>query len=135
MSKTAGGGAGASYSAVSRLQCRAVPCPLACGTRARRERRSYRPMLAMSRPSMTMRPLLGSTMRNSVSSRVDLPHPVRPAMPTWRAAQCHTRWGGGVRCGVCAYVGCRAYHLETHTFSRARTQKLMPFSTGSNSGR
>ena len=36
---------------------------------------------ARSWPSMTTRPPVGSTIRKRVLIRVDLPHPVRPAMP------------------------------------------------------
>lgn len=61
------------------------PATRAWGTKARRERRSRRPMPATSMPSRITRPAHGSTMRYSASISVDLPHPVRPAMPSCKA--------------------------------------------------
>mmetsp|Transcript_6916 Transcript_6916/g.17694 ORF Transcript_6916/g.17694 Transcript_6916/m.17694 type:complete len:258 (+) Transcript_6916:567-1340(+) len=57
-----------------------------CGTSASRERRSRSPMDSTSCPSMRRLPPQGSTSRYSVIIMVDLPQPVRPAMPTFSAA-------------------------------------------------
>lgn len=65
-------------------QCHVIkrPCEDACGTSARRLRRSNSPMLQMSTPSMMMLPALGSmTLKRDIIS-VLLPQPVLPAMPT-----------------------------------------------------
>ncbi len=61
-------------------------CLRTCGTKARRERRSLRPMLVVAMPSMRMRPPQGSTRRYKAIMRVDLPQPVRPATPTCKQA-------------------------------------------------
>jgi len=54
-----------------------------CGTKARRLRRSARPIVATSMPSITMRPPEGSTMRYNAIINVLFPHPVRPATPIY----------------------------------------------------
>jgi len=51
------------------------------GMMASRERSSSSPIEAMSTPSMVMDPSNGSRMRKRHVMRVDLPDPVRPAMP------------------------------------------------------
>jgi len=48
---------------------------------ARRDRKSWRPILEMSRPSMVIEPAESSTRRKSVDIILDLPAPVRPTTP------------------------------------------------------
>ena len=43
---------------------------------------SWRPMEAMSTPSMTILPLAASITRNSARDRDDFPAPVLPTIPT-----------------------------------------------------
>ena len=45
------------------------------------ERKSCKPMLAMSRPSITMLPDAASIILNSDMVKVDLPEPVLPTIP------------------------------------------------------
>mmetsp|Transcript_51791 Transcript_51791/g.113584 ORF Transcript_51791/g.113584 Transcript_51791/m.113584 type:complete len:231 (-) Transcript_51791:1420-2112(-) len=53
-----------------------------CGTIETTFRKSCRPMSSTLTPSMERRPPAGSTKRIMVLSKVDLPQPVRPMMPT-----------------------------------------------------
>lgn len=65
-------------------------------------RRSVSPMLAMSRPSMRMRPSTGSTNRKNESARVLLPDPVRPRTPTFSPGRTSKdRW-----CSTLGRSGC-----------------------------
>ena len=47
------------------------------------DRRSRRPILEMSSPSIVMVPDAGSIMRNKPKVKDDLPAPVRPTTPIW----------------------------------------------------
>mmetsp|Transcript_2782 Transcript_2782/g.8970 ORF Transcript_2782/g.8970 Transcript_2782/m.8970 type:complete len:226 (-) Transcript_2782:963-1640(-) len=53
-----------------------------CGMMEMAARRSVRPKVPTSMPSMVMRPDASSTMRSSATDSDDLPAPVRPTMPT-----------------------------------------------------
>mmetsp|Transcript_13475 Transcript_13475/g.33015 ORF Transcript_13475/g.33015 Transcript_13475/m.33015 type:complete len:238 (-) Transcript_13475:3774-4487(-) len=68
----------------SRLE-RTVPLNMtgSWGMMARRLRTSRSGTLAMFLPSITMRPMASSNMRNSAMSSVVLPEPVRPTTPTF----------------------------------------------------
>mmetsp|Transcript_3585 Transcript_3585/g.13058 ORF Transcript_3585/g.13058 Transcript_3585/m.13058 type:complete len:246 (-) Transcript_3585:1156-1893(-) len=57
-----------------------------CGIMPILERRSFRPMLAMSTPSMTILPAAASTMRNRPTISELLPAPVRPTTPIFSCA-------------------------------------------------
>lgn len=52
-----------------------------CGITDKRSRSTLRPSLAMSTPSISIFPLLISTMRNSVSIMEDFPAPVLRSAP------------------------------------------------------
>lgn len=54
---------------------------LTCGMIVRRDRRSWSPIVAISTPSITIRPPALSRMRNNAEVSVDLPAPVRPTIP------------------------------------------------------
>ena len=64
-----------------------------CGMTATADRKAFRPRVAMSVPSITMRPLSSSTRRKRAVTKEDLPAPVDDAdlLPRLRAA-----------CAVCA---------------------------------
>lgn len=57
-----------------------------CGITDKRSRSTLRPSLAMSTPSISIFPLLISTMRNSVSIMEDFPAPVLQSADNQRAA-------------------------------------------------
>lgn len=57
-------------------------CIPTCGMILRCCRKSWRPMVSMSTPSMTMEPASKPTRRKRQDTREDLPAPVRPTMPT-----------------------------------------------------
>jgi hypothetical protein len=50
-------------------------------------RRSVKPILDISRPSIRIRPVVASTKRKKDNARVLLPEPVRPRMPTYGTSQ------------------------------------------------
>mmetsp|Transcript_96398 Transcript_96398/g.281702 ORF Transcript_96398/g.281702 Transcript_96398/m.281702 type:complete len:446 (+) Transcript_96398:340-1677(+) len=52
------------------------------GTSPTASRKAVRLTVAVSTPLSSTRPLRGSTIRKSANSKVDLPQPVRPTMPT-----------------------------------------------------
>mmetsp|Transcript_2828 Transcript_2828/g.6335 ORF Transcript_2828/g.6335 Transcript_2828/m.6335 type:complete len:216 (-) Transcript_2828:1365-2012(-) len=54
-----------------------------CGMTAMTLRRVFRPMVEMLTPSMRISPLSSSTSRSSAVSRLLLPAPVRPTIPTF----------------------------------------------------
>ena len=56
-----------------------------CGMIVSRDRKSWSPILEMSIPSIQMLPPALSRIRNKAKAREDLPAPVRPTIPTWRA--------------------------------------------------
>lgn len=65
-------------------------------------RRSVRPIFAISKPSMRIRPSTGSTNRKNDSARVLFPDPVRPRMPTFSPGRTsNERW-----CSTLGRSGC-----------------------------
>jgi hypothetical protein len=50
-------------------------------------RRSVKPILDISRPSIRIRPVVASTKRKKDNARVLLPEPVRPRIPTCGTSQ------------------------------------------------
>ena len=60
--------------------------PGSCGTMVNRDRKSSRPILEMSIPSIRIEPECASTKRKKEAARVLLPQPVEPTMPTFSPA-------------------------------------------------